>query len=61
MNDWREKDFICCKNCKHREKYTKHCSLLDRDIFLYDYCSMSVFEKRDDVPDYNEDMRGVEK
>ena len=40
----------CCKNCKHREKYTDHCSLLDRDILLTDYCSLSEFEERDDVP-----------
>lgn len=58
MNDWREEVCICCKNCKHREKYTKHCSLFDRDILLTDYCSMSVFEERDDVPNCNADVRG---
>ena len=48
----------CCKNCKNREKYSNHCSLLDRDIRLTDYCSMSEFEERDDVPNCGADMRG---
>ncbi len=51
-------EVVRCMNCKHREKYTYHCSVLNRDILLTDYCSMAIFEERKDVPDCRTYTRG---